>query len=269
MEKWLRQRLGLVEDNSPAAAQLIGLASMRLCGLILAAIGWILCITATGADEWRVWHTTNVPGISTGKLWVGIWRVCFMVDLHDGEPMKMHCLEFLEQYGTLPKEIFIAQDLMSLASVVLALAVAFMSFALWNVLKNVRQKHVLLIFFRVGGVLTLLSGLIILLPLLWNMYSVLANDGIEFPYPFHLPYLPYEQTVGFAIYVGFFASGFLMSSSFFILSKKYQVTSNIVHPIIMVTPKPSTSTNDTEICPHCGSSVSVDKILSEEQHFNG
>ncbi|XP_062831340.1 claudin-34 [Anolis carolinensis] len=268
MEKWLRKRLCLEEDNSPAAAQLIRLTYMRICGLILEAIGWLLCITATGADEWRVWHSNNLPGISNGKLWIGIWRVCFIVDLHDDEPMKMHCLEFLEQYKSLPKEIFIAQDLMSLASVVLSLAMAFMSFALWNVFKNVRQKNVLLILFRVGGILTLLSGLIILLPLSWNMYNVIANEGILFPEPFNLPYLPYEQTVGFAIYVGFSASGILILSSFFILSKKYQITPNRVHPIIIVTPEPSTSRSETETCIRFGSLVSVDKTISEEQHFN-
>uniref|UniRef100_A0A803TD76 Uncharacterized protein n=1 Tax=Anolis carolinensis TaxID=28377 RepID=A0A803TD76_ANOCA len=148
---------------------------------IYVVIGWVLCLIATGADEWRVWHSKDVSGTSTAKIWTGIWRVCFVGNPPEGEPTKRQCQEFLEQHWSLPMEILIAQDLMPFANVVLSLALVCMSFALWNVFHNVRPEKLLLTFFRVGGVLNLLSGVIILIPLLWNMYSVVINERIVFP----------------------------------------------------------------------------------------
>uniref|UniRef100_A0A803TSU0 Uncharacterized protein n=1 Tax=Anolis carolinensis TaxID=28377 RepID=A0A803TSU0_ANOCA len=184
-----------------SAARLLQLAYIRLCGLLLAVIGWVLCLTATGADEWRVWHSKDVPGTSPAKIWVGIWKVCFVDNPPEGEPTRQ-CQEFLEQHQSLPTEILIAQDLMPFASVVLSLAIACISFALWNIFHNVRPEKVFLAFFRVGGALTLLSAFITLIPVLWNMYSVVSNERIVFPSDFSLPALPNEQTVGFPIYVG-------------------------------------------------------------------
>uniref|UniRef100_A0A803TBM4 Uncharacterized protein n=1 Tax=Anolis carolinensis TaxID=28377 RepID=A0A803TBM4_ANOCA len=185
----------------------IQLTYIRLCGLLLAVIGWVLCVIATGADEWRVWHSKDVPGTSPAKIWVGIWRVCFVDHPPEGEPTRQ-CQEFLEQHQSLPTEILIAQDLMPFAIVVLSLALVCMFFALWNVFRNARPEKVFLTFFRVGGVLILMSAFIIFIPLMWNIYSVMVNERIVFPGDFSLPALPNEQTVGFPIYVGFFASGF-------------------------------------------------------------
>uniref|UniRef100_A0A803T569 Claudin 34 n=1 Tax=Anolis carolinensis TaxID=28377 RepID=A0A803T569_ANOCA len=264
MEKWLKRKLGLADGNFPDAAQLIHLAYIRLIGFTFAAIGWILCVTAIEAEEWRVWHLK--PGTSTEKIWIGIWGVCFMEHTPDGDSRKQ-CLEFLDEHLSLPMEIFLAQDLMSLVFIVASLALSFLSFALWKLFHKGKPKNVLINFFCIGGVLNFLTSFIILIPLLWNMYSVLVNDSINFPDYFQLPVLPYEQNVGFAIYVGISASGFQLTSSILILSEKCWFRSRRAPTIIMVMPKQPTSA-DTEPCPRCGSAISLEKYRSEEQLFN-
>ncbi|KAH0624684.1 hypothetical protein JD844_032387 [Phrynosoma platyrhinos] len=265
MDKWLPKALLLRDENSLIATWLNQVSYIHLGGLFLAVVGWILCVISTAADEWRIWVVEGIPGISSDKIWIGIWRACFIVDAQDDEPMRKQCLEFLEQYTNLPKEIFIAQDLMSLASVVQSLAISFMSFALWNVFKNAKQKKVLFTFFTIGGILNLISGIIIFVPLSWNLHSVLTEKGIDFPVPFLLPFLPKKQKVGFAIYVGFFASGFQQLTGFLILGGKWR-GSNRVHPLITddVYPPLNSSTSDTQSCPHCGSSVDLAKLMAEQ-----
>ncbi|XP_042312435.1 claudin-34 [Sceloporus undulatus] len=266
MDKWLPNALLLRDKNSLVPTWLNQVSCIHLGGLFFAVVGWILCVISTAVDEWRLWIIEDVPGISSGKIWIGIWRTCFMVDAQNDEPMKKECLEFLEQYSSLPKEIFIAQDLMSLASVVQSLAISFMSFALWNVFKNAKQKKVLFTFFTIGGILNLISGIIIFVPLSWNLHSVLTGKGIDFPVPFLLPYLPKKQDVGVAIYVGFVASGFQQLSGLLILGGKCR-RSNRVHPLITVAvdPPPSASASETQSCPHCGSSVDLAKLMAEQK----
>uniref|UniRef100_A0A803SLT7 Uncharacterized protein n=1 Tax=Anolis carolinensis TaxID=28377 RepID=A0A803SLT7_ANOCA len=178
------RRLGLAEGHLPGAAHLIQLAYLRLRGFVLAVMGCVLCLTAMGAEELRVWHPMPV---------------CFVEPTPDGDSTKQ-CLEFLDEHWFPPKEIFFAQDLMSLACIVLSLALAFISFALWILFYNARPKNTLLNFFWVGGVLNVLPSFTILIPLLWNMHSLLANEEIKFPTDFRLPALPYEETLGLSIY---------------------------------------------------------------------
>nr|XP_008105430.1 PREDICTED: claudin-34 [Anolis carolinensis] len=123
MEKWLKRKLGLADGKFPDAAWLIHLAYIRLIGFTFAAIGWILCLTAMGVVEWRVWYL--MPGTSTEKIRIGIWGVCFMEPTPDGDSRKQ-CLEFLDEHLSLPNEIFLAQDLMSLICIVASLALSFL-----------------------------------------------------------------------------------------------------------------------------------------------
>uniref|UniRef100_A0A803T094 Claudin 34 n=1 Tax=Anolis carolinensis TaxID=28377 RepID=A0A803T094_ANOCA len=211
-------KMGLAEGNFPDAARLVHLAYIRLIAFIFMAIGWALCLMATGGEEWRVWDPR--PGTGMEKMWIGIWGVCFVGPPPPDKPKVMQCLEFQDEHFSLPTEIFIAQDLMPLASILASLALAFVSFTLWNLYHKGRPKNFLLIFLWVGGILSLLSGAVSLIPLLWNMHSVIVNEGIVFPESFHLPYLPNEQNIGFAIYAGIVASGFQLTSSILILSEK-------------------------------------------------
>ncbi|KAJ7319611.1 hypothetical protein JRQ81_019122 [Phrynocephalus forsythii] len=203
-------------ENSVVATWLAQVSRFHFFGLLLALIGWSLCIMSTAGTQWRVWHIERKPGITSDRLWIGIWRVCFIQDNPIDDSIDLHCEEFTEEYRTLPKEIFVAQDLMSLAAILQSLAISFMTFAIF---KGAKQKKALLPFFTIGGILNLISGIITLVPISWNLYSVLKKKGIEFPEFFVLPHSPKEQYAGSAIYMGYVASTFLLSSGIVILSK--------------------------------------------------
>lgn len=261
MGNWIAKKVMPRYENSVVSTWLAQISCYRLCGLLLALIGWSMCIISTAGDQWRVWHIEHMPGVSSARLWVGIWRVCFIQDATDEENIHLHCEEFTEEYRTLPKEIFIAQDLMSLAAIVQSLAMGFMVFALWKVHKDAKQKKVLFTFFTIGSILNLISGIIILVPVSWNLYSILMKEGIEFPEFFVLPHSPKEQYVGSAIYVGYVASACLLSSGTVILSKTCR-RSNKVGLLIMTKddPLPTPSKSDIQICPQCGSSIDLTKL---------
>uniref|UniRef100_A0A674JDD7 Claudin 34 n=1 Tax=Terrapene triunguis TaxID=2587831 RepID=A0A674JDD7_9SAUR len=178
---------------------------LQIIGLALGTLGWILCIISMGQVHWRiVWHVDNTTIISSGTIWIGIWDVCFTLnpELANGSSLML-CQRFTIQNTFSPSEIFVAQDLLMLATIMEAVAIGFTLFALWGVYKKELKKHYSLVFFLTGGLLNILSSVLILIPVSWNLHSIMKNRSIAFPPSYHLPSTPKSQKVGAAIPVGF------------------------------------------------------------------
>ncbi|XP_026543907.1 claudin-34-like [Notechis scutatus] len=188
-------------------------------GYLLSILGWILCITSTATDHWRVWHVKSKDNLYPGLLWIGIWRACYLHSTHP-ENRYIHCEDFTEDLKMLPNEIFLAQDLLSLCCIVGAVGITFMSFALWNVVRTITHKTFLLTLFNVGGLINFLTGIIILIPISWNTYSIFINADIRFPESFKMPTSPMYQEIGAAIYVGYIASFLLLVSGVMVICNK-------------------------------------------------
>ncbi|XP_063160390.1 claudin-34 [Candoia aspera] len=231
------------------------ISKVQLCGYLLSILGWIMCITSTAVDQWRIWHVENEAGIPSGLVWIGIWRICYKHGT-DSKDTILNCEEFTEDYKNLPIEIFLAQDLMSLACIMGAVAISFMSFALWNVFKTITQKTFLLTFFSLGGILNLLSGIMVLIPVSWNLYSVLHKAEIQFPEVFQMPVSPKAQQVGAAIYIGYVAAALFLLSSFLILCIKYNLQMS-EQSFSTLANKPITAEVSRELCTTCESSVVI------------
>uniref|UniRef100_A0A670Z4R6 Claudin 34 n=1 Tax=Pseudonaja textilis TaxID=8673 RepID=A0A670Z4R6_PSETE len=193
--------------------------SSSLCGAQMFILGWILCITSTATDHWRVWHVKSKDNLYPGLLWIGIWRACYLHSTHP-ENRYIHCEDFTEDLKMLPNEIFLAQDLLSLCCIVGAVGITFMSFALWNVVRTITHKTFLLTLFNVGGLMNFLTGIIILIPISWNSYSIFINADIRFPESFKMPTSPMFQEMGAAIYVGYIASFLLLVSGVMIVCNR-------------------------------------------------
>ncbi|KAK9393405.1 CLDN4: Claudin-4 [Crotalus adamanteus] len=101
-------------------------------------LSWILCITASATKHWGMWHVESQDGMNPGVVWIRIWRVHY---LHSTHPQNryIHCKEFTEDLRMLPKEIFLAQDLMTLTCTLGAVAITLMSFAFGDVVKAIRK----------------------------------------------------------------------------------------------------------------------------------
>ncbi|XP_031167872.1 claudin-34 [Sander lucioperca] len=193
-------------------------AHWQFLGLMAGAIAWILILTTTGLNEWRLWYVADESVITSGVAWVGIWRACFYSHVL---PRIENCQSIGISDHFAPAEISVAQVLMVLAlicglvgNITAAVAVRMVYFSIKN-RRNVRLVFVL------AGTLYVLTGTLLLVPLVWNMSSVLKNSTIGFPPEFHLPAAPVRQQVGSAIGVGIFASILMLISGVLFLCYCY------------------------------------------------
>ncbi|KAM6963065.1 claudin-34 [Aplochiton taeniatus] len=179
-------------------------AHWQFFGLVVGCVGWILTMVTAGLNEWRLWYVADESVITSGVAWVGIWRACFYSHVLSG-PAEV-CRSMGIAQGYVPVEISVAQVL-CVAAVVLGLAGSVSAFlAVRSVYFSMdSRRHVPLLFSAAGG-FYVLTGLCSLVPLAWNMSSVLANRTIHFPPEFYMPAAPVTQGVGSAIGTGMIAS---------------------------------------------------------------
>uniref|UniRef100_I3J541 Claudin 34 n=1 Tax=Oreochromis niloticus TaxID=8128 RepID=I3J541_ORENI len=166
-------------------------------------LAWILTMTTAGLNEWRLWRVGNATIISSGEAWVGIWRMCFYSHVL---PDMENCRSISISDSFLPVEIPVAQVLMMLAAIFGLAANICAAVAVRMAYFSVEDRRSIRLVFLLAGALYLLTGTSSLVPLAWNMNSVLKNSTIDFPPEFQIPAPPVSQRVGSAIGVGLCAS---------------------------------------------------------------
>ncbi|XP_070808212.1 claudin-4-like [Pituophis catenifer annectens] len=250
------------ENESIITIWLAWINKAQLGGYFLGILGSIMCIASTAIECWRKWHVESQDGLYPGVVWVGIWKACYLHSTHP-ENRYIHCEEFTEDLMMLPKEIFLAQDLMTLSCIVGAVAITVMSFALGIVVKDIGHTHRLFILFSVGGFLNFVAGIMVLIPIFWNLHSILENRHIVFPEFFKMPTVPKHQEVGPAIYVGYSAAVLFLASGVMIICNRsvLQVHAENVSPAANVSLTTQFSTN-------FGSSVIINVIKREKSDFS-
>ncbi|CAB1439285.1 unnamed protein product [Pleuronectes platessa] len=197
---------------------LVHTAHWQFLGLTLGFLAWILTMVTAGLNEWRLWHMDDVSVITSGVAWVGIWKVCFYTHVL---PQMEFCRRISMSDSFLPVEIPVAQVLMALA-VICGLAGSISGgVAMRMVYFTVEDRRNIRLVFILTGTLYLFSGSCSLVPLVWNMNSVLINSTIDFPPEYYLPVVPVRQQVGTAIGVGIFASILMFISGLMFLCYKY------------------------------------------------
>ena len=172
----------------------------------------------TGLNEWRLWQVDDVSLISSGVAWVGIWRSCFYSQVL---PQVENCRSISISAPFAPAEIPAAQLLMMLAVISGLAANICGALAMRLAYFSVKNRGKMRLVFMLAGLLYLLTGGMCLVPLLWNMSSVLRNNTIDFPPEFQLPSAPVRQRIGSAIVVGISASVLVLLSGLLFLSSRY------------------------------------------------
>nr|XP_025038917.1 claudin-34-like [Pelodiscus sinensis]XP_025038918.1 claudin-34-like [Pelodiscus sinensis] len=241
-----------------------------LLAFVLSVLGWILCMISLGLIPWRVWHLDNSTLISSGNIWIRMWDVCFTFnpELTNGSSLML-CQGFNNQDTFIPSEMVIAQDLLILAAVMEAVAICLVLFLLWSNYKKELKEHYILIFFLTGGVLNIMSSVFILIPVSWNLQSIMKNHSIAFPPSYHLPSTPTSQEVGSAIHVGLAAVLLLLLSGILLLCDRYLNLDSKVHPKTKEPDQVAHHHKQTCLCkypsarssqtyPHCGSCLEID-----------
>lgn len=193
-------------------------AHLQFLGLIVGFLAWILILTTTGLNEWRLWHVADVSVITSGVAWVGIWKACFYS--HALTSME-NCQSISISDSFAPAEIPVAQVLMVLALISGLAGNITAAVAMRMVYFSVEDRRNIRLVFVLAGSLYVLTGAFCLVPLAWNMSSVLNNSTIDFPPEFQLPAAPVRQQVGSAIGVGISASIMMLISGLLFLCYHY------------------------------------------------
>lgn len=178
-------------------------AHAQLGALWLAFVGWTLTAVALGLIQWRVWQVSDREVISSGVAWVGIWRACFNSPTLVTPGFRvMHCKYISLTEAFTPPEIMAGQVLMLLSLLVGLCGNAGGVYALRNVYFGMEKNSPIRLAFFTTGALCLLAAMMSLIPLLWNLSSVVTNQTIKFPPEFKMPQAPDSQHVGSGIGVG-------------------------------------------------------------------
>lgn len=193
-------------------------ANAQLGALWLGCVGWTITAMALGLIQWRVWEVSDTEFISSGVAWVGLWRACFnSYTLVSPGFLVMHCQYISLTEAFTPPDIVVGQVLMLLSVVVGLCGNTVCVYALRNVFFGIKNSSIRLTFF-IAGVLVLLSAVMSLIPLLWNLNSVVTNQTIKFPPEFHLPQAPDSQYVGPGIWVGMMGAVLMIVSGIIFLT---------------------------------------------------
>ncbi|KAM4710970.1 claudin-34-like [Anableps anableps] len=188
-------------------------AHAQLAALLLALIGWTLTAVAPGLIQWRVWEVPDSEAVTSGVAWVGVWRACFNSHTHVSEGLRsMYCSSISPTASFTPPEIAAGQVLMLLSLLVGLCGNAAGIYAMRNAYFGVEKVSLIRWGFISTGTLVLTAAALSLVPLLWNLNSVVTNQTIDFPSDFKLPKAPRSQHVGSGIAVGIVGSVLMAGS---------------------------------------------------------
>lgn len=193
-------------------------AHLQFAALIFSFLAWIFVMTSAGLNEWRLWHLTNTTAVTSGVAWVGIWRACFYSHRFD---KTENCRGFSVSDTFLPPEIAAAQVLMMLAAVLGLVASVCGAYAIRLALFSLKDRRNIRPAFLLAGTLYLLTSVLSMVPLVWNISSILQNHPIHFPPEFNLPATPHAQYIGSAVAVGLMASIVHLLSAFAFFAYRY------------------------------------------------
>lgn len=205
-------------------------AHVQFVALWSAFIGWTLTAVALGLIQWRVWLVPSSDVITSGVVWVGLWRTCFHshTEVTDGLAiMKCNSIRLTEAFT--PPEVAAGQVLMLLSLLVGLCGNAGGVYAMRNAYFGTNEYSCVRLGFVVTGAFCLLAATTSLIPLLWNLSSVVANQTIHFPPEFRLPQAPESQHVGCGIWIGMVGAALTAVSG--IVFSSYRVAGRFQHQI--------------------------------------
>ncbi|XP_077663288.1 claudin-34-like [Eretmochelys imbricata] len=220
------------DEDLEAMFSLFKRITLQLVGVSLGSLGWILSCITTRHAEWRLWLVNNTTIFSSGIAHVGIWKICFPPNLKISSDYDIVCChEFNFNENFFPVEMFLAQILLLIATFLGGLGIFFTFLSPWHFYMGTMRKTQAICLFLAGGILYIIAGLCVLVPVSWNFYSVANNSSIPFPPSFHLPSGPVAQRIGIAIPMGISSGLMLLISGLFSLCIRSPVTSIRVNPM--------------------------------------
>ncbi|KAF7216651.1 claudin-5b [Nothobranchius furzeri] len=172
-------------------------ASLESLGLALSVLGSLLVMVACGLPMWKVNAFIESNLVVAQNIWEGLWMSC-VVQSTGQMQCKLH-----DSVLALAQDLQTARALTVISAVlgVVALTVTVTGAQCTTCVQDETTKARVV---RAGGVIYVLSGIFVLVPLFW-----LANNIIV---DFHDPHVPpsKKREIGAAIYIGWAAAALLL-----------------------------------------------------------
>ncbi|KAK9532155.1 hypothetical protein VZT92_009555 [Zoarces viviparus] len=172
-------------------------ACLEFLGLALCLVGSLLVMVACGLPMWKVTAFIDSNIVVAQTIWDGLWMSC-VVQSTGQMQCKVH-----DSVLSLTGDLQTARALTVISAVlgVVALAVTVAGAQCTNC---IREETVKVRVVNVGGVLYIVSGLFVLVPLCWMANNIIVD--------FHDPQVPpsKKREIGAAIYIGWAATALLL-----------------------------------------------------------
>ncbi|XP_074069687.1 claudin-34 isoform X2 [Macrotis lagotis] len=207
--------------------------NLQVLGFALTTIGWILEVASMGLVDWRVWHLDNTTSIiSSGMVWVGIWKVCFYSTiLFSPQSRSAKICHTYSIYSTfLPQDFRVAQIIFLVICILGVLGKVFIVIAMRNFNMRTGPKSSICNPFFIGGFFYVCAGICLLICVIWNFHSVFKNEIITFPATFYIPSRLKTQEIGHAVPLAIISAILMFLGGVFFLFYKLHLNTQ-VHPM--------------------------------------
>lgn len=172
-------------------------ACLESLGLALCVSGSLLVMVACGLPMWKVTAFIDSNIVVAQTIWDGLWMSC-VVQSTGQMQCKIH-----DSVLALSQDLQTARALTIISAVlgVVALTVTVAGAQCTNCIKDETVKAKVV---NAGGLIYILSGLFVLVPVCWMANSIIVN--------FHDPQVPpsKKREIGAAIYIGWAATALLL-----------------------------------------------------------
>ncbi|MBN3314164.1 CLD5 protein, partial [Atractosteus spatula] len=172
-------------------------AGLEILGLGLCIVGSLLVMVACGLPMWKVTAFIDSNIVVAQTIWDGLWMTC-VVQSTGQMQCKVH-----DSVLALSQDLQTARALTIISSVmgVLGLMVTIAGVQCTNCIKGEEVKARVV---NAGGVIYIISGLFVLVPLCWMANKIIVD--------FYNPEVPTsrKREIGAAMYIGWAATALLL-----------------------------------------------------------
>lgn len=170
---------------------------LQVMGIALAVLGWLGAILSCALPMWRVTAFIGSNIVTSQTIWEGLWMNCVVQSTG-----QMQCKVY-DSLLALPQDLQAARALIVISIVVAVLGV-LLSVVGGKCTNCVEDEGVKAKIMIVAGVVFLLAGLLVLVPVSWTAHNVIRD--------FYNPLVSSGQKreMGAGLYIGWAASGLLL-----------------------------------------------------------
>ncbi|XP_074087773.1 claudin-4-like [Macrotis lagotis] len=165
--------------------------------IILALVGWLLCIFITNSVCWRLWQFSN-QNVTT--MWIGLWKACYLERKSPAE-FEVVCDQLDSLWDEL-EEFHYFQDLIILSDFLQAYGLILNVGALLSLLKEENCPNFIHTCHLIAAFSYILDGICVGVAVIYNSYlDVSGQSTLPDNFPYHLEKI-IEKTFGHGLFFG-------------------------------------------------------------------